>query len=181
VKGLNYISNYVDDSLSCNLSDATTFYQPYGINCPNSQALLLQLWDELGIPHKPHKQVSGSPLTIIGIQVDPNLMTLTLPNDVRTSLINKLQVWTTKPPKTSSGSFKLKHWQRMAGWFNWALNVYLLLHPALRVSGTQFKKMGSMHPPQLPSHQMQFFILKPFVLCPPLNTYKQKQNVVRKF
>jgi hypothetical protein len=68
VKGLNYISNYVDDSSGCNLSDATTFYQSYGINCPNGQALLLQLWDELGIPHKPHKQVSGSSLTIIGIQ-----------------------------------------------------------------------------------------------------------------
>jgi hypothetical protein len=115
VKGLNYISNYVDDFSGCNLSDATTFYQPYGINCPNGQALLLKLWDELGIPHKPHKQVSGSPLTNIGIQVDPNLMTLTLPNDARTSLINELQVWTAKPPKTSSGSFKLKHWQCMAG------------------------------------------------------------------
>jgi hypothetical protein len=86
---------------------------------------------ELGIPHKPHKQVSGSPLTIISIQVDLNLMTLTLPKDAKTSLINKLEKWMSKPGKLSSGSFKLKHWQQMAGWFNWALNVYPLLHPAL--------------------------------------------------
>ena len=58
-------------------------------------------------------------------------MTLTLPNDARLSLINELCLWTSKPPKTSLGSFKLKHWQCMAGWFNWALNIYPLLCPVL--------------------------------------------------
>ena len=118
MKGLNYLSNYVDDSSGCNLSGDTTHYEPYGIDLPTHQTHLLQLWDELGILHKPHKQVSGSPLTIIGIQVNPNLMTLTLPDTARISLINELQLWTAKPAKTSSGSFKLKHWQCMAGWFN---------------------------------------------------------------
>ena len=28
-------------------------------------------------------------------------------------------------------SFILKHWQQMTGWFNWALNVFPLLRPAL--------------------------------------------------
>jgi hypothetical protein len=58
-------------------------------------------------------------------------MTLTLPNTARISLISKLSRWTAKPTRTSSGSFKLKHWQHMAGWFNWALNIYTLLCPAL--------------------------------------------------
>ena len=131
VKGITYISNYVNDSSGCNLLNDTSHYEPYGIDFPSDQVKLLQLWDELGIPYKSHKQVSGCPLTIIGIEIDSNFMTLTLPNDARLSLINELCLWTSKPPKTSLGSFKLKHWQHMAGWFNWALNVYSLLHPAL--------------------------------------------------
>ena len=130
-KGIPYISNYVDDSSGCNLSGDTLFYAPYERHFPADQTRLLQLWDELGIPHKLRKQVSGSPLTIIGIDVDPNQMTLTLPEPARLRLIDELTFWTTKPPKTSSGSFKLKHWERLAGWFNWALNVYPLLRPAL--------------------------------------------------
>jgi hypothetical protein len=42
----------------------------------------------------------------------------------------ELQLWSKKPSKTS-GSFKLKHWQCITGWFNWALNIYPLLRPAL--------------------------------------------------
>lgn len=138
-KGIPYISNYVDDSSGCNLSGDTLFYAPYERHFPADQTRLLQLWDELGIPHKLRKQVSGSPLTIIGIDVDPNQMTLTLPEPARLRLIDELTFWTTKPPKTSSGSFKLKHWERLAGWFNWALNVYPLLRPALN---NIYAKMG---------------------------------------
>ena len=98
---------------------------------PRDQCRLLQLWDELSIPHKPHKQLSGTPLTIIGIDVDPNLMTLSLPDDAKNLLLKELCFWASKPPKNASGSFKLKHWERLAGWFNWALNVYPLLRPAL--------------------------------------------------
>jgi hypothetical protein len=58
-------------------------------------------------------------------------MTLTLPVSARERLISELRFWDSKPPANSSGSFKLKHWERLAGWFNWALNVYPLLCPAL--------------------------------------------------
>jgi hypothetical protein len=131
VKGIDYIFDYVDDSSGCNLLGDTLFYEPYGKFLPSNQTRLLLLWDEIGIPHRPHKQIFGSPLTIIGIDVDPNRMTLTLPQEARSRLVNELQFWISKPPKSSSGSFKLKHWQRMAGWFNWALNVFPLLRPAL--------------------------------------------------
>jgi hypothetical protein len=57
-------------------------------------------------------------------------MTLILFQDAKTFLINKLEKWTSKLLKMSSGSSELKHWKQMAGWFNWALNVYPLLHPA---------------------------------------------------
>ena len=103
------------------------------------QSRLLLLWDKLGIPHKPHKQISGCPLPVIGIEVDCNEMTFTLPHLAKLRLIEELRFWTSKPPKTSSGSFKLKHWERLAGWFNWALNVCPLLCPALN---NVYSKMG---------------------------------------
>lgn len=138
-RGLDYLSTYVDDSSGCGLTGDLTFYEPYGKEFPSHQARILLLWDDLGIPHKPHKQVWGSPLTIIGIEVNPNLMTLTLPGPARLRLIDELRFWSSKPPMSSSGSFKLKHWERLAGWFNWALNVYPLLRPALN---NIYAKMG---------------------------------------
>jgi hypothetical protein len=128
---LGLLKFYIDDSSGCNLAGDTHFYKPYGLKLPAHQTRLLCLWDELGIPHKPHKQISGIPLTIIGIQADANQMTFTLPHAAKERLLKELTLWTSKPPKTSSGSFKLKHWERLAGWFNWALNVYPLLRPAL--------------------------------------------------
>ena len=131
VKGIDYLFDYVNDSSGCNLLGDTQYYEPYQKYFPTNQTCLLLLWDELGIPHKPHKQIFGNPLTIIGIDVDANKMTLTLPQESRLRLVDELHFWIAKPPKSSSGSFKLKHWQRMTGWFNWALNVFPLLRPAL--------------------------------------------------
>ncbi|KAF8800171.1 hypothetical protein BYT27DRAFT_7217111 [Phlegmacium glaucopus] len=131
VKFFDYLANYVDDSSGCDLVRNTLFYEPYQHQLPSHQKQLLDLWDKLGIPHKLHKQVSGCPLTIIGIDVDPNTMTLSLPISARTRLVEELSFWASKPTKPSSGSFKLKHWERLADWFNWALNVYPHLRPAL--------------------------------------------------
>ena len=117
-RGIGYLANYVDDSSGCDLTGNTLFYEPYGKFLPANQTKLLALWDDLGIPHKPHKQVFGSPLVIIGIEVDPNLMTLTLPEEATTRLLEELTVWSSKTPSNASGSFKLKHWERLAGWFN---------------------------------------------------------------
>ena len=115
VKGLEYLSNYVDDSSGCAAPGSTQLYEPYGKYLPVPQTHLLLLWDKLGIPHKPHKQIFGCPLPVIGIKVGPNKMTLTLPESSKLHLIDKLRFWTRKPPKSLSGSFKLKHWGRLAG------------------------------------------------------------------
>ena len=144
VKLICYILDYMDDSSGCNRKGDTLFYPLYGKFLPSDQCKLLLLWDELGILHKPHKQISGSPLTIIGIEVDPNQMTMMLPSESKDCLTAKLHLWCSKPPKNSSGSFKLKYWERLAGWLNWALNVYPLLRPALnnlyaKMSGKRLK------------------------------------------
>ncbi|RXW18702.1 hypothetical protein EST38_g7150 [Candolleomyces aberdarensis] len=127
----NLIGAYVDDSFGFDDESDQLFYCPYSAFLPRSQVQLLELWDELGIPHKEKKQVSGSPLTIIGLNVDPNTMTITLPVEAKKKLVDELQVWITKPKKGSEGKLKLKRWQTLAGWINWALNVHPWLRPAL--------------------------------------------------
>ena len=111
VKLIKYILDYVDDSSGCNLQGDTLYYEPYGMHFPRHQTQLLLLWDELRIPHKLRKQVNGNPLTIISISVNAQRMTLTLPDDTKKQLINELKFWIQKPPKSSSGSFKLKYWE----------------------------------------------------------------------
>jgi len=117
---------YADDSSGVAESSDIDLYEPYNFTCPTQQATLLRLWDELGVPHKPSKQLSAPILPIIGIDVDPNLLTFTLPVESRARLIDEFREWT-KP----GSRFRLCHWQTLAGWINWALNVYPLLHPCL--------------------------------------------------
>ena len=126
VKRIRYLSDYVDDSSGCGRRDDLATYQPYEREFPREQVILLNLWDELGIPHKPHKQLFGSPLPIIGISVDSNLLTLTLSDEAREALIAELQWWC-KPGRKE----KLRRWYQMGGWVNWALNVYPRIRPAL--------------------------------------------------
>lgn len=130
---INLIGAYVDDSFGFDEEDDVSFYCPYSRFLPRSQALLLELWDELGIPHKEKKQVFGSPLTIIGFDVDPNTMTITLPIEAKNKLIAELDLWIRSPVPGSDndGKFKLREWQILAGWINWALNMYPPLRPSL--------------------------------------------------
>ena len=71
---------YVDDAFSWESADRLQFYTPYGKLFPTKQAQLLALFDDVGVPHEEHKQVFGSPLQIIGFNVDPNSMTITMPS-----------------------------------------------------------------------------------------------------
>ncbi|KAF8239492.1 hypothetical protein L208DRAFT_1237039 [Tricholoma matsutake] len=118
--------SYVDDSFSWEFANRLEFYAPYGKMLPRKQACLLYLFDELGVPHDERKQVYGSLLTIIGFVVDPNAMTITMPPDVRQDLILVIHAFA-NPGQCRS----LKDFQRLAGWVNWALNVYPFLHPGL--------------------------------------------------
>ena len=126
IKKIRYLGNYVDDSSGCGKKNDCLFYEPYGKSMPRDQVILLTLWDELGIPHKPHKQVSGSPLTIIGISVDANKLSLMLPEEAKDLLVKELKWWC-KPGRKE----KLRRWYQMGGWMNWAFNVYPRLKPAL--------------------------------------------------
>lgn len=126
-RDIPFIMTYLDDSSGCAWEDDKTFYQPYGKELPTPQARLLTLWDDIGVPHKEKKQIHGTSIPIIGIQVDPNEMTFTLPEESRQKLIQELREWTAG----SGGRRNIRRWQQLAGWVNWSLNVYPLLRPAL--------------------------------------------------
>jgi hypothetical protein len=124
------LGTYSDDSFGIEFAKNVTYYEPYERCMPTNQVNLLKLWDVLGIPHKARKQVSGKVLTIIGIEVDANELTLTLPPENKTELVAQLKDFA-RSPEGNGVKYALKDFQRLAGWFNWALNVYPLLKPAL--------------------------------------------------
>jgi hypothetical protein len=59
-----------------------------------------------------------------------NDLTLTLPPQNKSELLAHLKDFAQTPEKCGV-KYALKDFQRLAGWFNWALNVYPLLRPAL--------------------------------------------------
>jgi hypothetical protein len=124
-RGITFITTYIDDSSGCAWADDTAYYAPYDRHLPSPQTRLLTLWDDLGIPHQERKQIHGASIPVIGIQVNPNTMTYTLPSESQAKLIGELEMWVTK------GKHTVRRWQHMAGWINWCLNVYPLLRPAL--------------------------------------------------
>jgi hypothetical protein len=123
---IHFLYIYVDDSFSfedkCNLE----LYAPYKKLLPSNLVKLLRLWDAIGLPHEEKKQVFGLELPIIGFDVDPNLMRARMSDDSRTRLIQELVDFAQRGTRRS-----LRDFQRLAGWLNWALNVYPLLRPGL--------------------------------------------------
>jgi hypothetical protein len=117
---------YVDDSFGVEEEGYVVLYVPYGVELPLQQTCLLELWDELGVPHKQKKQVHGSQLTILGIEIDVNNLTFTLPQESKDRLSKELADWCQRGVRR-----KVKEWQQLAGWINWVLNVYPLLRLAL--------------------------------------------------
>jgi hypothetical protein len=142
VKKIEDILGYGDDHFSWEFEGNMLWYEPYKTYFPAKQTRLLQLWDELGIPHEQKKQVYGSPLSIIGFDVDPNSMTITMPAKSRSDLVTAIRDFS-----NTGQSQSLRDFQKLAGWINWALNAYPLLRPGL---STMYSKIsGSLSRNQL--------------------------------
>ena len=90
VKQILDLLAYVNDTFSWEFTDNLLWYQPYACSFPAKQTHLLELWDELGIPHEQMKQLFGSPLTIVGLNMDANAMTITMPQQSHTDLVTTL-------------------------------------------------------------------------------------------
>lgn len=143
VKGIPELLAYMDDTFSHDTSLQLVYYPPYNKSFPSKQVSLLRLWDELGILHKQPKQVFGRSLTIIGLHVNSDAMTVTLPDDSRCDLVKAIRAFVSTSPRKHS----LQEWQRLLGWINWGLNVRPLLRPALQSSyeklrGKSFPRAG---------------------------------------
>jgi len=122
---------YMDDSFGIDEEGNVVWYHQYEKYMPTNQVKLLSLWDELGIPHQPHKQLFGPTLTIIGIYVNPNSLTFTLPKQALDELLQEIEDFSTWSEHKHGASWSLQKWQRLAGWMNWSFNVFPLLKPAL--------------------------------------------------
>lgn len=143
---INPIQHYMDDFWSFAKSPFRTLYGNRLL--PESQVRFLNLLDQLGIPHKPEKQVYGHKLTIIGFDVDPNAMTITLAEDRKKELAEKIRKFVAKELDPKSGKMKdqrptLREWQQMLGEMNWALNVFPLARAGLNSS---YQKIGARVP-----------------------------------
>ena len=121
-----HLKVYVDDAFLFERACDTMYYAPYDLFFPSKQTQLLHLWDKLGIPHEKEKQEFGSVLRIIGFEVDPNAMTVTMDYSSRKELLSLIHDFAITGKKCT-----LKEFQRIAGHINWALNVFPLLRPGL--------------------------------------------------
>ncbi|KZV86173.1 hypothetical protein EXIGLDRAFT_596596, partial [Exidia glandulosa HHB12029] len=147
VYGIEALLGYVDDVFSFDDFYKLVLYRPYNRLMSPKQAALLHLWDWVGIPHSDEKQVSGTPLVIIGFEVDPNLMTITMSEESRSDLISKIEDFVSARSTRDDGKRKLVEWQRLLGHANWALNAYPLLRPGLASSYDKIRgKTGSSWP-----------------------------------
>ncbi|KAF9477427.1 hypothetical protein BDN70DRAFT_837859 [Pholiota conissans] len=132
VKGLRWLLVYSDDSFISDWSGRLTLDPIFQKLMPTNQVELMSLWRELGIPYKEKKQLFDSVLTIIGIDVDPNAMTMTLSQVRRDDLVQELTEFCQVPTDgTPEVGHPLRRWQSLAGWMNWAFNVFPLLRPSL--------------------------------------------------
>jgi hypothetical protein len=120
---------YVDDNFGFDRAEALMFHARLGRRLPSQQARLLDLWDDIGLPYEDRKQEFGPTLRIIGFVVDPNAMTVTIPDDARTKFLSSISefinIVNTDRRRT------LREFQALAGYANWAFNVYPLGRPGL--------------------------------------------------
>ncbi|EJD38483.1 hypothetical protein AURDEDRAFT_72077, partial [Auricularia subglabra TFB-10046 SS5] len=131
VRGIDSLLVYVDDTFSFDDFADLVLYEPYNMIMPLKQARLLNLWDEIGLPHSADKQVHGSPLRIIGLDVDPNAMTIAYPEEQRRELIRKIRDFVHPRSDSDDMTRPLREWQSLLGQASWSLYAYPLLRPGL--------------------------------------------------
>jgi hypothetical protein len=133
---------YMDDAFSYDECKTFIPYPPYETLFPAKQARFLFLLDDLGIPHDKKKQIFGRNLIVIGLDIDPNVMTLRLPLESKGKLVKSLRDFVADPP---SRRHPLREWQSMLGYGNWGLNVLPLAKPGLSSS---YSKIAGKKIPQ---------------------------------
>ena len=115
---------------------------------PSNQVRLLQLWDDIGLPHDREKQEYRRTLVITGFLVDPDAMSISLSSDRLLELVSAVTDFVFGSPARGEGRrHKLRDWLHLVGWMSWALTVCPLLRPALssayrKVAGKNLPNAG---------------------------------------
>jgi len=82
--------HYMDNTFKYDANPILEYYAPHNTHYPSKKCQLLTLWDDIGLPHKPRKQVFGQCLDIIGFFVNPIDMSFTMPAESKNNLINSI-------------------------------------------------------------------------------------------
>jgi hypothetical protein len=141
-RNLRALKCYVDDNFSFAVAGDLELYARYDAFLPSEQVSLLRLWDEINLPHEEQKQINGTCIPIIGFDVDPNEMTVTMSETKKFELVSACTAFTTRGARKT-----LREFQRLQGWVNWSLNVFPHLRPALCES---YKKISGKSQPNAP-------------------------------
>ena len=91
--------HYVDDAFNVSFSDALTLYKLYNRHMAIDQVKFLCLLDHIGIPHKDHKQQFGESLEIIGFVIDLHNMSITMPANSKSKLVQAICDFIIHPPE----------------------------------------------------------------------------------
>ena len=85
--------HYMDDAWSYEMDQTLVYYAPHDSWFACKQIMLLQLYDDLGLPHDKKKQVFGCSLNIIGLHVDPQCMTISMSDMSQADLVTAMHTF----------------------------------------------------------------------------------------
>lgn len=124
--GIEEFNSFMDDTWGISLASDLVMFNDHSI--PLNQAKFLTLFDFLNIPWNWDKQDWGCELEVIGHWIDCNTMTISLTDDKRIALADKIDAF------SENLSNPLVEWSRLTGWANWGLNCFPLGRWALQSS-----------------------------------------------
>ena len=137
-KGVSGLLGYVDDNFGWDFARNKKFYKPYKKRLPAKQAALLELWDELGIPHDEEKQLFGPALPILGYHVDADAMTVEVPDEKKAKVVELL-----RSNAHAGKPYTVRQLESVAGSVSSALSLYPRIRKPLRVL---FDEMAAQEP-----------------------------------
>jgi len=120
---------YVDDNFGFERVEARTFHARLNHWLPLQQARLLDLRDDIGLPYEDKKQEWGETLRVIGFDIDPNTMTVAIPDNASERFLQHITEFINVAGTNCRHT--LREFQSLAGYANWAFNVYPLGRPGL--------------------------------------------------
>lgn len=122
-RGIRNLFAHIDDNFSYEFADNLRLYKPSGIMMPSKQAALLELWDDLGIPHEQKKQVHGPALDIVGHAIDIVAMRIDLPERTREKLLDRISTFVSFEDEDKISGYlyrSLAEFQELSGLIEWA-------------------------------------------------------------